>query len=72
MRKTSAKARMLNALLKGSQFSVPQARRRFGVKNVAARILELRNEDLHNNIVTIQGNSNRRNGHPIDIYTLLD
>lgn len=70
MRKTSAKARMLNALLNGSQFSVPQARRRFGVKNIAARIEELRNESSYH-IATIQGNSNRRNGHPIDIYTLV-
>ena len=45
--KISAKQRMLNALKQKSgynTFTVKQAQRRFGVKNVSARIDELRQE----------------------------
>lgn len=45
--KLSAKEKMLNALTKSkgyNTFTVAQARARFGVKNVAARINELREE----------------------------
>ena len=45
--KLSAKQRMLNALSKSegyNTFSTEQARRRFGVQNVSARIEELRKE----------------------------
>jgi hypothetical protein len=47
MAKLSAKQKMLNALTKTegyNTFTTEQARRRFGVKNVAARIEELRKE----------------------------
>ena len=47
MTKLSAKQRMLNALSKPegyNTFTVEQARRRFGVQNVSARIDELRQE----------------------------
>lgn len=45
--KLSAKEKMLNALTKSqgyNTFTVAQARARFGIKNVAARINELREE----------------------------
>ena len=47
MTKLSAKQRMLNALSKPegyNTFTVEQARRRFGVQNISARIDELRQE----------------------------
>jgi biotin operon repressor len=47
MTKMTAKEKMLNALTKTggyNTFTVAQARARFGVKNVAARINELREE----------------------------
>ena len=47
MKKMSAKQRMLTALTKAdgyNTFSVAQARNRFGISNVAARIAELRQE----------------------------
>ena len=47
MKKLSAKQRMLNALKKTygyNTFTVAQARSRFGVANVPARIEELRND----------------------------
>lgn len=47
MKKMSAKQRMLTALTKAdgyNTFSVAQARSRFGISNVAARIAELRQE----------------------------
>ena len=47
MTKLSAKQRMLNALSKTegyNTFTVEQARRRFGIQNVSARIDELRQE----------------------------
>ena len=47
MTKLSAKQRMLNALSKPegyNTFTVEQARRRFGIQNVSARIDELRQE----------------------------
>jgi hypothetical protein len=47
MTKLSAKQRMLNALSKSegyNTFTVEQARRRFGISNVSARIDELRQE----------------------------
>jgi hypothetical protein len=47
MTKLSAKQRMLNALQKTegyNSFTVEQARRRFGISNVSARIDELRQE----------------------------
>jgi hypothetical protein len=43
-KKISAKDRMLTALKSGNTFTVNQARRRFGVKNVSQRIQELREE----------------------------
>ena len=43
-KKISAKDRMLTALKGGTSFTVNQARRRFGVKNVSQRIQELREE----------------------------
>ena len=47
MTKLSAKQKMLNALKKKegyNTFTVKQAQRRFGIKNVSARIDELRQE----------------------------
>lgn len=44
MQTVSAKQMMLKALKKSDVFTVAQARERFGVKNVAARIEELRKE----------------------------
>lgn len=69
MTKTSAKQRMLNALkqTKGyNTFSVAQARVRFGVKNVTARIAELRKEGyaIYTNTRT------RGDGSKVSIYRL--
>ena len=57
MTKLSAKQRMLNALSKPegyNTFTVEQARRRFGIQNVSARIDELRQEGhcIYTNTVT--------------------
>jgi len=69
MSKTSAKDRMINTLkqTKGyNTFSVAQARVRFGVKNVAARIHELRKEGyaIYTNTRT------RGDGTKVSIYRL--
>lgn len=57
MTKLSAKQKMLNALSKDegyNTFTTEQARRRFGITNVAARIEELRKEGhvIYTNEVT--------------------
>ena len=69
MSKLSAKQRMLNTLkqTKGyNSFSVAQARVRFGIKNVAARIAELRQEGY-----AIYTNTRiRGDGSKVSIYRL--
>lgn len=57
-KKLSAKARMLNLLKKGSNFTTNQARRYFGIDNVAARIDELRKEGhcIYTNVKTTSNN----------------
>lgn len=69
MKKLSAKQRMLQTLTKTSgynTFSVAQARVRFGIKNVAARISELRKEGyaIYTNVRT------RGDGTKVSVYRL--
>ena len=69
MTKLSAKQRILNYLSKNEGYntlSVAQARTRFGIQNVAARIDELRQEGY-----CIYTNTKRRNdGKKVRIYRL--
>jgi len=64
--KLSAKERILNALKKGNNFTTNQARRIFGIENVAARIDELRKEGhcIYTNTKTTNA------GHQIYVYRL--
>lgn len=69
MKKLSAKQRMLQTLTKTNgynTFSVAQARVRFGIKNVAARISELRKEGyaIYTNVRT------RGDGTKVSVYRL--
>jgi biotin operon repressor len=69
MNKISAKQRMLSVLTQNSgynTFSVAQARSRFGITNVAARIAELRQEGyaIYTNMKT------RGNGSKVAVYRL--
>lgn len=69
MKKLSAKQRMLQTLTKSkgyNTFSVAQARTRFGIKNVAARISELRKEGyaIYTNLRT------RGDGTKVSVYRL--
>jgi hypothetical protein len=69
MNKQTAKQKMLKTLSKTSgynTFSTAQARARFGVKNVSARIAELRKEGyaIYTNI------RNRANGTKVAVYRL--
>ena len=69
MKKVSAKQKMLNTLTKSegyNTFSVAQARSRFGVGNIAARIAELRNEGyaIYTNI------KSRADGSKVAVYRL--
>lgn len=68
MSKVAAKTRMLNVLLSDqgtNTFTVKQARRRFGVSNVSARINDLRKEgySITTNTKTL------RNGRKISYYS---
>jgi len=68
MSKLSAKQRMLNALSQTegyNTFSVKSAQRRFGVKNIGARIEELRKEGH-----CIYTNSRKVNGKKVNYYRL--
>lgn len=67
--KKSAKLRILEALKRNSAsntFSVAQARARFGIQNVAARISELRQEGyaIYTNLRT------RKDGTKVAVYRL--
>jgi hypothetical protein len=69
MKKVSAKEKMLQTLTKTegyNTFSVAQARSRFGITNVAARIAELRNEGyaIYTNI------KSRADGSKVAVYRL--
>lgn len=69
MSKTSAKQRLLNFLSKDegyNTFSVAQAQSRFGIKNVAARISELREDGypIYTNMRT------RADGSKVAVYRL--
>lgn len=69
MKKLSAKQRMLNTLTQAggyNTFSVAQARSRFGITNVAARIAELRQEGyaIYTNLKT------RGDGSKVAVYRL--
>lgn len=69
MAKISAKTRMLQVLKSNNDynsFSVAQGRNRFGVKNVAARIHELRNEghSIYTNV------KRRGDGSKVGVYRL--
>ncbi|MEN9921569.1 MAG: Helix-turn-helix domain [Candidatus Parcubacteria bacterium] len=69
MKKVSAKQRMLETLTKSNgynTFSVAQARARFGITNVAARIAELRQEgySIYTNLKT------RGDGSKVAVYRL--
>lgn len=69
MKKMSAKQRILTALTKSdgyNTFSVAQARSRFGISNVAARIAELRQEGyaIYTNLKT------RGDGSKVAVYRL--
>jgi len=69
MSQLSAKEKMLNALQKTegyNTFTVAQAQRRFGIKNVSARIDELRSEGhcIYTNTKTLE------DGRKISYYRL--
>jgi hypothetical protein len=69
MKKLTAKQKMLQTLTKSTgynTFSVAQARARFGITNVAARIAELRNEgySIYTNI------KSRADGTKVAVYRL--
>jgi hypothetical protein len=69
MNKMNAKQKMLQTLTKKTgynTFSVAQARVRFGVKNIAARIAELRTEgySIYTNI------KSRKDGSKVAVYRL--
>jgi len=69
MTKLSAKQKMLNTLQKTegyNTFTVEQARRRFGVQNVSARIEELRKEGhcIYTNTKTLE------NGSKVNYYRM--
>ena len=69
MKKLTAKQKMLQTLTKSTgynTFSVAQARARFGITNVAARIAELRSEGyaIYTNI------RNRADGSKVAVYRL--
>lgn len=65
MAKTNARSRMMNYLMKGYDITTTQARLRFGIENVAARIYDLREEGwpIYTNRKTI-------NGQPTFVYRL--
>jgi hypothetical protein len=68
MNKVSAKTRILNALKQTegyNTFTVKSAQRRFGIKNVSARIEELRKEGY-----CIYTNTKTVNGNKINVYRL--
>jgi hypothetical protein len=65
MTKVSAKQKMLNTLNKGNKLSVAQARARYGIKNVAARIYDLRKEGHNITTTTV-----KRNGIECGVYHL--
>lgn len=69
MKKLTAKQKMLQTLTKTTgynTFSVAQARSRFGVKNVAARVAELRSEGyaIYTNM------KSRADGTKVAVYRL--
>ena len=69
MKKLTAKQKMLQTLTKTTgynTFSVAQARTRFGVKNIAARVAELRSEGyaIYTNTKT------RADGSKVAVYRL--
>jgi biotin operon repressor len=69
MKKLTTKQKMLQTLTKKegyNTFSVAQARSRFGITNVAARILELRQEGyaIYTNM------KSRANGSKVAVYRL--
>ena len=69
MTKLSAKQRMLNALSKPegyNTFTVEQARRRFGIQNVSARIDELRKEGN----VIYTNTKKRADGTSFNVYRM--
>ena len=69
MIKLSAKERMLNALNQKqgrNTFTVKQAQQRFGISNVAARILELR-EEGHPILTTVKTGSK---GTRLHVYSM--
>ena len=62
----SAKQKMLKALKENQTFTVPQARSRFGVANVPARIEELRKEGH----CIYTGRRRNSEGKKINYYTM--
>ncbi len=65
MAKTNARTRMMNYLRSGYDITTNQARARFGIENVAARIHELREEGY-----PIYTNLKNINGHQTFVYRL--
>ena len=64
MRK-SAKERMLSFLENGYDITTNQARSRFGIQNVAARVYDLREDGF-----AIYTNRKNINGHTVNVYRL--
>ena len=64
MRK-SAKERMLSFLTNGYDITTNQARTRFGIQNVAARVYDLREDGF-----PIYTNRKNINGHRVSVYRL--
>jgi hypothetical protein len=62
----SAKQKMLNALKDNQTFTVAQAKHRFGVKNVPARIEELRKEGH----CIFTGRRRNSEGKRVNYYTM--
>lgn len=61
----SARTRILNFLMGGGDITVNQARSRFGIENVYARVNELRNVGY-----PIYTNRKTINGHKVRVYRM--
>jgi len=63
--KTNATTRMLNYLRSGYDITTEQARSRFGITNVAARVYDLREEGF-----PVYTNMKKINGSKVHVYRL--
>jgi predicted ArsR family transcriptional regulator len=63
--KNNARSRIMNYLMNGYDITVNQARSRFGIQNVSARVYDLREEGW-----PIYTNQKTINGRPTFVYRL--